>query len=364
MPTGNSQTDTSSIPDKEELKGFVRSITELQWLLLILVVLYFFTPTLPITNSDALIATMVVYASFIILFRYLGSQSGETKLKLAVETWVMVGFISIVLSHTGLVDSPLVNLYLLVIIASAITLGKVMTLLEVILIASCYLYLGYMQYETGVFTAETFTMLMAKFSPFLLVAYVTSMLSTDIFNAKQRITQLSRTDELTGLLNMRAFNALLENEIARATRYKQPFTIIMVDVDGLKYINDRYGHSAGSHLIKSIAGSINTSIRNTDMLARYGGDEFVILMTHTSTDHARMAAERICTSIQNTSVSLKGQRISTTVSVGIASFPDCVIEACEVFDKADIALYKSKQAGRDQVTYYDRDLEDAIPACA
>jgi diguanylate cyclase (GGDEF)-like protein len=346
-----------SLFDKEELKGFSRSMAELHWLLLILVMLYFFIPTRPITDSNGLIVTMVSYSGFVLLFRYMNFQSRETRLKLAVETWAMITFISIVLSFTGMVESPLLNLYLLVIIACAITLGKVMTLLEVMLIACCYLYLGYQSYSTGLFVAETFTMLMAKFSPFMLVAYVTSMLASDILHAKQRITQLSKTDDLTGLLNMRAFNSILENEIARVMRYAQPFTVIMVDVDGLKYVNDRHGHSAGSRLIKTIGHSISESIRSTDILARYGGDEFVILMTHTSTEHARMAAERIRTAIHNTSFDMKGNRISTTASVGIASFPESVEDPEEVLEKADIALYKSKQSGRNRVTYYDSELE-------
>ena len=349
--------------DKEELRGFARSMAELQWLLLILVILYFFIPTRPITDSNPLIITMVSYSVFILLFRYSNFQTRETRWKLAVETWAMITFISLVLSYTGLVESPLLNLYLLVIIACAITLGKLMTLLEVMLIASCYLYMAYLKYSTGVFAAETFTMLMAKFSPFLLVAYVTSMLSSDILNAKRRITLLSRTDDLTGLLNMRAFNDLLEKEIARVTRYAQPLTVIMVDVDSLKGINDRYGHTVGSRLISTIGQSISESVRNTDVVARYGGDEFVIMTTHTGTDEAHMVAERIRAAIHNTSFDMDGNRISTTVSVGIASFPECVDEAIDVLDKADIALYKSKQTGRDRVTYYDRELE-SVPAYA
>ncbi len=118
------------------------------------------------------------------VFRYLNFQARETHWKLAIETWAMIAFISIVLSYTGLVESPLLNLYLLVIIACAITLGKIMTLLEVMLIACCYLYMSYLSYPTGLFAPETFTMLMAKFSPFLLVAYVTSMLASDILYAQ------------------------------------------------------------------------------------------------------------------------------------------------------------------------------------
>lgn len=353
----------SSTYEKEELKGFSRSMAELQWLLLILVILYFFIPIRPIDNYDGLILTMVCYSGFVLLFRYLNFQSRESRLKLAMETWAMVGFISIVLWYTGKVDSPLLNLYLLVIIACAITLGWIMTLLEVALIACCYLYMGYIAYAEALFAPQTFTMLMAKFSPFLLVAYVTSMLASDILQAKKRITLLSQTDDLTGLLNMRAFNLLMEKEIARVSRYAQPFTVIMVDIDGLKGVNDCYGHTAGSRLIKTIAQSIKDCVRTSDVLARYGGDEFVIMMAHTSTDHARMAAERIRAAVNNTSFDMNGARIASTVSVGIASFPECVEEAADVLDKADIALYKSKQTGRNRVTYFDKAM-DSVAAYA
>jgi diguanylate cyclase (GGDEF)-like protein len=204
---------------------------------------------------------------------------------------------------------------------------------------------------------------MAKFSPFLLVAYVTSMLAADILSAKKKITLLSQTDDLTGLLNMRAFNLILDREIARATRYKQPFTVVMIDVDGLKSVNDQYGHPTGSRLVTVIAGSIGECVRNSDVLARYGGDEFVLLMTQTSTKQARIVAERIRAAIHNTSFDMQGNRITSTVSIGIASFPDCVETAENVLEKADVALYKSKLSGRNKVTYYEQELE-SVPVCA
>ena len=345
--------------DKEELRGFARSMAELQWLLLILVILYFFIPTRPITDSNALIITMVSYAVFVLLFRYSNFQARETRWKLAVETWAMITFISLVLSYTGLVESPLLNLYLLVIIACAITLGKLMTLLEVMLIASCYLYMAYLKYSTGVFAAETFTMLMAKFSPFLLVAYVTSMLSSDILNAKRRITLLSRTDDLTGLLNMRAFNDLLEKEIARVTRYAQPLTVIMVDVDSLKGINDRYGHTAGSRLIRTIGQSISESVRNTDVVARYGGDEFALILPETPVENAVKVAQRIQSELAAVTVS-EEPAVGMTVSIGVAELSPQVASPRDWVVRADRALYEAKSSGRNCIRVFERDIPEDI----
>lgn len=343
--------------DEEELRGFSRSMAELQWLLIILAILYFFIPTRPISDTNAMIITLVCYSGLVMLFRYLNFHARETRWKLAIETWAMIGFITTILWYTGMVDSPLLNLFLLVIIACAITLGKIMTLLEVVLIASCYLYMGYQAYSVEVIAPATFTMLMAKFSPFLLVAYVTSMLASDIKSAKNKITLMSQIDELTGLLNMRAFNTILEKEIAAAARYNTPYTVLMIDVDELKQINDHFGHSAGSRMVRTVGSSLKNCVRNSDVLARYGGDEFVVLMPQTSTENALVAAERIRAAIDNTSFDMNGNRVAATVSIGIASYPDGVAEAEAVLDKADVALYKSKHSGRNRVTYYDRSFE-------
>jgi diguanylate cyclase len=332
--------------------GVLRSITHgmagLQWLLLILVMLYFYIPARPIDNPGALVAVMVSFTGFVLLFRYFS----EARWKQAIQTWGMTAFITFVLIFTGKTASPLFNLYLLVIIACAITLGKVMAILEVLLIAACYLIMGYADHGSGIVSPGTFTTLMTNFSPFLLVACVTSLLAEDIQRARRRITVLSQTDELTGLLNMRAFRTLLEKEITIVERYPQPFTLMMIDVDGLKKVNDHFGHAAGTRLLKTVAGSISDCVRTSDVLARYGGDEFVILMPRTRSEAARIAAERIRAAVHNSSFEMNGQYIAASVSIGIASFPESVEAAGNVLEKADVALYESKQSGRDRVTVY------------
>jgi len=344
-----------SLHEVDDLRSFSHSMAELQWLLLILVMLYFYIPTRPIDKPDALVAVMVSFAGFVLLFRYFRCCTREARWKLAIQTWGMIAFITFVLCYTGKTGSPLLNLYLLVIIACAITLGKVMTMLEVLLIAACYLFMGYADYGSGIISPGTFTTLMANFSPFLLVAYVTSLLAEDIHHAKHRITVLSQTDELTGLLNMRAFSTLLDKEITTVERYPQPFTLMMIDVDGLKKVNDRYGHAAGTHLLKTVAVSISDCVRTSDVLARYGGDEFVILMPHSRSEAARIAAERIRAAIHKSSFDVNGQHIAASASIGIASYPESVPTAGDVLEKADVALYKSKQLGRDRVTVYRED---------
>ncbi|MDX1696708.1 MAG: GGDEF domain-containing protein [Thiohalobacterales bacterium] len=349
--------------EAEDLRSFSRSMAGLQWLLLILVLLYFFIPIREISDRDAMIVTMVTYSLFVVVFRYLNFQARETRFKLAVETWIMVGFITAVLWHTGYTESPLVNLYLLAIIASAITLGRIMTLLEVGLIACCYLLTGFKLHSVDIFTPGTFTLLMAHFSPFMLVAWVTSILASDILSAKQRIARLTEIDDLTGVMNMRTFNGILRREIELAKRYAATLTIIKLDVDGLRTINDRFGHAAGNRLLQTVAAAMQACLGPGDVLARYGGDDFVVLLRESGTDAARNTAERMRTAVANTSFDVMGQRISATASIGIASYPHCVSDLELVIDRADTALCSSKQAGRDRVTYYEGSIEE-LPVCA
>ena len=337
---------------QEELRGFSRSFAELEWLMLILCLLYLFVPGADIDNRSGVIQTMLGFACFVLIFRYTNFYRAETRWKLAIETWGMIVFISWMLWHTGMVHSPLINLYLLVIIACALTLGKLITFMELTLISCWYLYMAFASYGDDVFSLKTFSELMSTFSPFVLVGYLTTMLSSDIHYARQQIVAASETDELTKLPNMRAFNALLQKENTRFKRYNKPFSIMMIDIDELKSVNDRFGHETGNRLIIMAANSINERTRSADVVARYGGDEFVMLLPETDAEQLQELADRIRTAVANTAFDEQGQRVSTTVSIGVASCPTDAVSPQDLIHKADSALYHSKRAGRNRITIW------------
>lgn len=339
------------------LNGYTRSITELHWLLLILVILYYLLPTGPLEEPDNLLGSMIGYAGFVLLFRYSRTRGRDTRLKLAVETWGMIVFITLALTHTGYYQSPLLNLYLLVIIACALTLGMIMTLLEVILIASCYLLVGYSRFSVDLFAPDHLSTLVARFSPVLLVAYVTSMLTSDILSARRRIGELVRTDDLTGLLNLQSFLLLLDRELEHARQYREPFIVLMIDLDELGNVNGRYGHDTGTQLIRNVAATLRDSVRSSDIVARYGSDRFAVLVPRIGSAHATRCADRIRRAISNTSVGVNGSRVAVTASIGIAGYPDTVDKPERVLELAEQALHCSRQVGRNLVTWYDRVLE-------
>ena len=234
----------------EELRGFARTVAEIEWLLLILVLLYHAVLVPDKENSAALSMAMLFFTAFVLGFHYINFNRRETYWKLAVETWVMIAFITWVVMYTGGLDSPLLNLYLLVVITSTLTLGKLATLLQMLLIVSCYAWLGYQgrAYTMGFsFFATTLT---AQIAPLLLVAYITTMLSADIRRALTQIKLLSEMDELTGIFNKRAIDLMSERIFKQAARYGRPLSLLMVDSDSLKTVNDTYGHEAGNRLLK------------------------------------------------------------------------------------------------------------------
>ena len=342
-----------------ELKSFSRSIAEIEWLLLILVVLYYVSPGAKVESPYAMVASLVAFALFILSFRYLNFYTRESKWKMAIENWVMIAFISWTLMQTGGVNSPLLNLYLLVIIASAITLGKIITLLQLGLIASFYVYLAAPLYFHTSFSLTDFSEIMTLFSPFLLIAYITTMLAADVHYGRQMFKSLSETDEMTGLLNKRSFSTVLIKAARVAKRYSYPMSVMMIDADNLKVVNDKFGHKAGDRLIITLAEIIQDCLRASDVIARYGGDEFVVLLPQATEEKAVEAGNRIKMAVENSSFDIEGNRVNTTVSIGIASYPVDAFNMDELLDKADQSLYKSKKAGRNQVSHYSYfDSED------
>jgi diguanylate cyclase (GGDEF)-like protein len=334
-----------------ELRGFSRTLAELEWLLLALVLLYFVLPSVTIANQMGMLAAMAVYAVFVISFRYSRLFTEETQWKLALETWAIIIFISWCVYHTGGVESPLMNLYLLVIIFSALTLGKIITLLEFALISAVYFFLAQPNFYQESFSTARLSEMIMTFAPYLLVAYLTSLLAADLKHAREGLEQLSDTDELTGLKNRRAFNAALDAESKKAIRYSRKFSVLMLDADDLKAVNDKHGHAVGDKLIISIARVIEDSLRETDVLARYGGDEFVVMLTETPHNRAIEVAERIRAAVENTSFSAAGERVSSTISVGVSSFNQDAEQQDGIMIRADKKLYESKRKGKNTVSH-------------
>ena len=165
-----------------------------------------------------------------------------------------------------------------------------------------------------------------------------------------RLEALSETDALTGLANRRAFRRRLKDEFARSRRYRAPVSLLMVDIDGLKRINDAEGHIVGDRIIRAVAEAIGRGLRESDFGARWGGDEFAILAPNTSAHAAHTSAQRlVARAAEHRDAHV---RRAITVSVGVATYDPAENKYADVdalVRAADEALYRAKAAGRNRV---------------
>lgn len=168
-----------------------------------------------------------------------------------------------------------------------------------------------------------------------------------------QLKTLADTDSLTSIFNRRAFLSLAEHEFARAKRLERPLFAMMVDIDAFKHFNDQYGHTSGDKAIQAVAECCQASVRTIDIIGRYGGDEFCILIPEVELEHAMVIAERIRRKIEMLSFpagrNLQGK---PTVSIGVACMTDDMPNLVALIDNADKALYRAKAGGRNRLAAY------------
>jgi diguanylate cyclase (GGDEF)-like protein len=335
-----------------ELRDFSRTVAQIDWLLVILTVLHdVFRDPAAARNAAAIYVGIAVFACLVVALHHLGLVRHRSRRLLAAEAGLMILFVTWVAYYSGQSHGPLLNLYLLPIVTSALGLGQKFTLLVVGAIAACYLLLGY-GLEPDYLATLSLGNVAADLAPMLLVAYVATMLSTDILNAMAKLKLISQTDELTGIYNVRAFNAIAERDLGLAARYRRPISVMMVDSDNLKLVNDTYGHDTGDQLIRHVAGCIAAELRGTDVVARYGGDEFICLLPHTDGAGASLVGERIRSRVASRAIRFGDAEVSTSVSIGIAASPEHGAAFDALVKNADRALYVSKSRGRNCVVLF------------
>ncbi len=163
------------------------------------------------------------------------------------------------------------------------------------------------------------------------------------------LTRQAARDSLTGMLNRRSFLADFERELARVRRGGSNMSVAMFDLDHFKRLNDLHGHPAGDEVLRSVAASMQACIRLPDVLGRYGGEEFALLMPNTDADMALRVAERIRLAVQMNGVEWKGERLTVTLSGGVAAYSVSGVTADGLIASADAALYEAKHAGRNRI---------------
>ncbi len=341
---------------KNRFAGYDRIMGNISWLLIALVALHI--KLLP--PDDRGVMPLVLLSLLLFIYnaaaRYLVFPGRSGRIKTFIDLMVFLAFVVGICWFTGRVSSPFISLIYLILMATALTQGKRITYFMAALTISSYVYLATGNLSGWLDEYRSLSHLLQLF-PFMLIAHLGAMLAGEAESAREEVERLSLTDEVTGLHNMRNFTNLAVVQEKLAQRHQKAFAVCMLDADNLKQINDRHGHLAGTALIRHVADIIRRHVRASDIAARYGGDEFIILFNETTTDNARVPVERIVTALAETPFTVGGLELRSTLSAGIASFPGDGNDLREVMARADEAMYTSKRLGKNRLTIFGREQQ-------
>ena len=337
---------------QQRYKGYDRIMGNISWLLIALV-------ALDMKLSPTEVGSMVFLAGLLVmLFIYnLNARYGVLSrkygtIKIFVDLMVFLSFIVGVCWYTGKITSPFMSLIYLILMATSLTQGRRVTYFMAALAVSSYILLASADFrELNYYLTH-----IIELFPFMLIAHLGAMLAGESEAARSEVERLSLTDDVTGLNNMRNFFLLSEIQEKLAIRHIRPFAICMIDADNLKKVNDQYGHFAGTKLIQQVAEMITANIRSTDICARYGGDEFVIMFNEAGKQDVIGAVERIVTGMASTPFDFEGNSITTTLSAGLAGYPEDGGDVRTIMANSDEAMYVSKRSGKNRLTIFGENM--------
>jgi diguanylate cyclase (GGDEF)-like protein len=264
-----------------------------------------------------------------------------------IDITALVVCITLFAVATGSAHSFVVPLYLIPLVGASLAFGRwwVVLLLTTVIAALGFL-LGTLTPQMDIAGPEFGVQLLSVLAPGTAVALIIAALIEQMNSAVQRISDLASTDALTGLLNLRSFEEILQQEHRKAERFGRPYTIVVVDVDNLAHINETMGHEAGSQIIGAVAAAITRSIRTSDVAARLGGDEFVVLLTEADSAMGGAIATRIRNNVYAGTVSVANRMIRANVNVGTANFPEDHLYPKELMILADQNMQQDRALRR------------------
>ena len=250
---------------------------------------------------------------------------------------------------TGGANSPFVFTFDLLVVAVALTMPSRLALL--VTAAASLAYVGQLLMDVSL-TASGVDLLRVgiNLGALWLLAYLAGVYANSERRVRARVLELSQTDPLTGLFNRGQLFPTLEQEVQRTRRSARGFCVLMIDLDGLKAINDSLGHLRGDDVLRAVGRVINGSIRAVDSAYRYGGDEFLILLPETEFIGAYVVAEKIREGVEEIGESVATDRTMTSVSIGLVSHPEDGSSPEELMVAADRAMYQAKALGKNQIS--------------
>lgn len=302
-------------------------------------------------SQTAIFILLALAGMFVLVIHDLLPATALGPAKFVVEGSVAITVATLLVTLTGGVSSPFFFVYPLIVGGAALVVSPGITLGLALTAALGYL-LAVMLGSPGATASNPVTAATVgiNLTAMILLAYIAMVIAREQRSTRDAAIRLSTIDPLTSLFNRGFFFAALEREIARSARSGRGFCLLMMDLDELKAINDRLGHFHGDRVLHAVGQVVAAGVRRIDVAARYGGDEFVVLLPETDPTGAFVLAEKIRIGVNELELDLSDDSIRPSLSVGVVSFPDDGQTADELMISADRAMYTSKRAGKNRVT--------------
>jgi diguanylate cyclase (GGDEF)-like protein len=337
--------------DGETIRTYDRVVRIASWVFLLAVTTIVGVTGLWPQSQTAIFLLLALGGVFVLVIHDLLPATALGPAKFVLEGSVAITVATVLVALTGGAISPFFFVYPLIVGGAALVVSPPITLGLAITAAIGYLLAVMLGSPRGALTNPiTVATVGINLTAMILLAYIAMVIAREQRSTRDAAIRLSTIDPLTSLFNRGFFFAALEREIARSARSGRGFCLLMMDLDELKAINDRLGHFHGDRVLAAVGQVVSDGVRRIDTAARYGGDEFVVLLPETDPTGAFVLAEKIRIGVHDLDLDLPEEAVRPSLSVGVVSYPDDGQTADELMISADRAMYTSKRAGKNRVT--------------
>ena len=302
------------------------------------------------SNQPAILILLALGGVFVVVVHDLLPTDILGSAKFVVEGSVAITLATLLVALTGGVLSPFFFAFPLIVAGGALVVAPRVTVALAGTAALGYVLAAVVGSTTDTMIASAAATVGVNLTALLLLAYAAMVIAREQRRTRDAAIRLSTVDPLTGLFNRTFFFAAIGREIARCARSGRGFCLLMMDLDDLKQINDRRGHHEGDRVLRGVGEVVAEGVRRIDTAARYGGDEFVVLLPETDPTGAFVLAEKIRRGVNAMAVDQATPGSHPSISIGVVSFPGDGRTSDELMISADEAMYASKRAGKDRVT--------------
>lgn len=269
-----------------------------------------------------------------------------------IEAAAAIGFMAVLVGLSGGLSSPFLPGFFLIVAGASLAIDGAAPILLAVLAGLSYGFVGILVAGPTAIMPTQLAWLGFNIVALALLAYLATVAGLEQRYARDAAIRLSRFDPLTGLYNRNFFFSVMDREIRRAVRMGRGFSLLMLDLDDLKPVNDTFGHQYGDRLLRAVTDVVQRGIRGTDIAARYGGDEFVVMLPDTDPPGAFVVAEKLRSDIANLALRADERTVRTSVSIGLVAYGEDGTTIETLMSSVDAAMYESKRRGKNQIVGY------------